>query len=315
MERLFWSADIAISFPASWLISSSSSFCSSWTKRQRGVVGKCSLQPQDINIKQSFLHLTSQRPVGCGKRVEIDCFFHRSANGNVSRAEHCMFVRLWREKHSASRWVSSIFCCASATVNWTLNDQFGSEEPVINELMVEIPMFSLCDVRALKLALTACLSGPQLSSSPCRERASSMCVSVCLDVRGCGRSWHTAWRFQIFMVRNMLWKRSRTRSRTHAYQRESIGDKFTSLDAAYFYWTHFLREIALIVSVHCSLISQKGGGKKKRKTHTADFCQVCALIFLWSQTPQSNYKISLINTALDHKHDTEDPSSHSPFLK
>lgn len=57
-----------------------------------------------------------------------------------------------------------------------------AKEPVINELMVEIPMFSLCDVRALKLALTACLSGPQLASLRGKKRkkreASSMRVSV-----------------------------------------------------------------------------------------------------------------------------------------
>lgn len=187
--------------------------------------------------------------------------------------------------------------------------------------MVEIPMFSLCDVKALKLALTACLSGPQLASLRGKKRkkreASSMRVSVSV------RAWIWKKLAHRRKISDFLWwehavkKKKGARqnnSCTHAYQRESIRDTFTSLDAAYFYWTHFLQEIAFYR--FCTLqLNQSEKGTTKKKKHTADYCQVCALIFLWSQTPQSNYKISLINTALDHKHDTEDPSIHSPFLK
>lgn len=212
----------------------------------------------------------------------------------------------------------SIFCCASVTVNWTLNDQFASEELVINELMVEIPMFSLLWCKCAERGSDSLSFRPCKPLSPSRgmKKKFKKCASVCLYVRGCGRSWHTAWRFQIFMVRTCCEKGSKARTRpcTHAYQRESIRDKFTSLDAAFFFLFFLLNTFPArkwLFFVYCSLIS-----RKKKETHTADYCQVCALIFLWSQTPQSNYKISLINTALDHKHDTKkDPSIRSPFLK
>lgn len=124
-----------------------------------------------------------------------------------------------------------------------------AKSPIINGLMVEIPMFCLCDVRALKLALTACLSGLQLSSSPW-EKASSACVTVSV------RAWlwkKLAHRGKIsdFYGENMLWKKGARQEHLHVHMhnRESIRYKLTSLAAAYFYWIHFLWEIAPTVSL------------------------------------------------------------------
>lgn len=177
-----------------------------------------------------------------------------------------------------------------------------AKSPIINGLMVEIPMFCLCDVRVLKLALTACLSGQQLSSSPW-EKASSVCVTVFVRAWWWKKSAHWG-KISDFYGENMLWKKGARQEHLHVHMhnRESIRYKLTSLAAAYFYWTHFLREIASTVSLILQL------NQSERRKHTADYCQVCALIFLRSQTPQINYKISLFNTAQDHTHDTEDPS-------
>lgn len=220
-----------------------------------------------------------------------------------------MFVRLWRERNSASRWVSSILCCASVMVNWILNDQFGSEEPVINALMVEIPMFSLCDVGVLKLSLTVRLSGPQLSAP--REKQPHQCASVCLCVRGYGRSWHTSWRFQIFMVRTCCEKGARQNTFMYTCVPERVRQGQIYITGCCIF---LLNTFPARSCLNCFCILPLNRSEREKK-HTADYCQVCALIFIWSYTPQSNYKISLINTALVHKHDTEDPSSHSPFLK
>lgn len=100
-----------------------------------------------------------------------------------------------RMKHAASRWVLPFFSCAGVMVNFTLNDQFRSEEPVINELMVEIPMFSV------RLALTGCLSSLQ----------PRQCASVCVDVEEVGTP-HEDFRF--FMVRTCCEKGARQNMRT-----------------------------------------------------------------------------------------------------
>lgn len=69
-------------------------------------------------------------------------------------------------------------------------------------------------------------------------------------------------------------------------------------------------KFALIVSLYCILISQK----EKKNTRCTLLPSLCFDILMKPNTTE-NYKISQINTALDHKHDTDDPSTHSPFLK
>lgn len=70
MERLFLSVDIAISFSSSLtdLLLILVFLLMNKTSAQRW--GKCLLQPQDINIKQSLLRRTSQRPAVCGEVLE-----------------------------------------------------------------------------------------------------------------------------------------------------------------------------------------------------------------------------------------------------
>ena len=142
--------------------------------------------------------------------------------------------------------------------------------------MVHIPMICHCDVRVLKLALTACLSSPLLSSS--LKKATSECPSVC----GWGRSWHTVWRLQTFMVRR------ETRACTHVYQK--VHQVQINISGCCMFLLNTFPARNCLNQFVILQPNQLETGK-----HTAD-CQVCALILLWSQTPQSHYKISLINT-------------------
>lgn len=160
--------------------------------------------------------------------------------------------------------------------------------------MVEIPMFSLCDVRALKLALTACLSGPQLASLRGKKRkkreASSMRVSVSV------RAWIWKKLAHRRKISDFLWwehavkKKKGARqnnSCTHAYQRESIRDTFTSLDAAYFYWTHFLQEIAFYRFCTLQLNQSEKGTTKKKNTP-----QTIAKFVLWYSYEAKHHRVT-----------------------
>ena len=96
-----------------------------------------------------------------------------------------------------------------------------AKEPVINELMVEIPMFSLCDVRALKLALTACLSSPQLASLRGKKKKEKrglinarQCVCTCVDMEEVGTPQED---FRFFMVRTCCEKKKGARQNTFIY--------------------------------------------------------------------------------------------------
>lgn len=51
---------------------------------------------------------------------------------------------------------------------------------MINELLVEIPMFPLCDVRLLNLAMTGCLSALLLEEK--KINCVRQCVSTCVEV-------------------------------------------------------------------------------------------------------------------------------------
>lgn len=67
-----------------------------------------------------------------------------------------------------------------------------------------------------------------------------------------------------------------------------------------FYWTHFPWKVSLIVSSYCILIRQRNKNTLQRVTKFV-------LSYAILMKPQSHYKISQINTALDHKHDMDSP--------
>lgn len=96
--------------------------------------GRCLLQPQAINAKQSS---SSLKPVVCGNTQKKDCF---SAGMRQSRS--VVTVKCWREKRRAYHWVGCPLGQRAGQLNpkWSIEDK----EPVVNELMVETAMFPFC---------------------------------------------------------------------------------------------------------------------------------------------------------------------------
>lgn len=155
------------------------------------------VQPQDINIKQSSLHLTSPRAVVYQKSVKKDCFLLPQHYGNVSQVLMLLY-------EFAAAYLIPLFSATTVSWSfWTWNDQFGSREPVINELMVEIPVFPLLCCKGAETA------SDSLSFKPAAQLWEKRLISVHQYVCGCGRSWHSAQRFLDFMVRTPCEKGAR----------------------------------------------------------------------------------------------------------
>lgn len=123
--------------------------------------------------------------------------------------------------------------------------------------MVETPMFCLCDVRALEVALTACLSG----TAPLFEEKKPRRCTMYVNVSACGRSWHTASGFQIFMVRTCCEKKGARQEHVHVHMRTGESPSGTNLHhwMLHIFIEHISCEkIASVVSLFCSLIGQNG---------------------------------------------------------
>lgn len=192
------------------------------------------------------------------------------------------------EKRSASRRVPSIFCCASVTVNWTLNDQFGSERACDqwanggNTNVLSLWCKSAeTGSDSLSFRPAARLLERRKKTEKEKERSlinARQCVCTCVDMEEVGTPQED---FRFFMVRTCCGKIKKNKrsqaEHVHVHMRTRESPSGTHLHhwmLHIFYWTHFLREVASIVSVRCSLISWKKGTKRKeKKKHTADYCQ------------------------------------------
>lgn len=88
--------------------------------------------------------------------------------------------------------------------------------------------------------------------------------------------------FRFFMVRTCCEKKKRSQAEhvhVHMRTRESPSGTHLHRWMLHIFIEHIsCKKLPFIVSVRCSLISRKKEQQKKK--HTADYCQVCALIFL-----------------------------------